>query len=278
VLSSCHAAWSISAVTASLTGALLVHWHVSLSAHLYGAAAACVVGGVLVGPLLLTAEADRHPGERASRVGAGWRTGWTRAVVLLGLTGTVLMVCEAAALGWGSVFLHDVRHASLALAATAVTAYTGGQTVGRAFGDRLTSSYGAWRLFRTGGMVAVVGLTVAVLAPAPGVAVAGFAVMGVGGSVLIPLTFSAVGHAGGSGPGAATFVSRFTTFTYAGILLGPALIGLVAQGVGLVWTLAALIPMLALVAVRSPLSRGSRDEGLEQRPAPDEMPVSAEAR
>jgi hypothetical protein len=36
----------------------------------------------------------------------------------------------------------------------------------------------------------------------------------------MPLTFSAAGHAGGEGDGAAVFVSRFTTFTYSGILLG----------------------------------------------------------
>ncbi|HEY8729639.1 MAG TPA: hypothetical protein VIL94_08645 [Acidothermaceae bacterium] len=73
------------------------------------------------------------------------------------------------------------------------------------------------------------------------------------GSVLIPLTYSAVGHAGGSGPGAAAFVSRFTTFTYAGILIGPAAIGGVSQLVGLTPTLAALIPMLAFVALASRL-------------------------
>jgi MFS family permease len=92
-----------------------------------------------------------------------------------------------------------------------------------------------------------------VLSPRPGAAIVGFAVLGVGASVLLPLTFSAVGHAGGSGPGAATFVSRFTTFTYAGILLGPALIGWIAQVVGLTLTLAALIPMLATVALLSRL-------------------------
>jgi MFS family permease len=134
-----------------------------------------------------------------------------------------------------------------------VTAYMAGQTTGRLVGDRLTLRYGARRVFRTGGLIGVVGLAVAVLSPPPGIAITGFAVLGVGASVLLPLTFSAVGHAGGSGPGAAVFVSRFTTFTYAGILVGPALIGWIAQIVGLTWTMAALIPILAAVAVLSRL-------------------------
>jgi hypothetical protein len=63
------------------------------------------------------------------------------------------------------------------------------------------------------------------------IAVAGFGIFGFGGSSLIPMTFSAAGHAGGDGPGAAVFVSRFTTFTYSGVLLGLALIALASAGV-----------------------------------------------
>ena len=253
ILSGCHAAWSISAVVASLTAAVLAHAGVSTRAHFLALAVLLLAGGLLLGPLLLPASADRHAGPARMRAQAGWRTGWTRAVIALGLTGTVLMVCEGAALGWGAIFLHDSRGASLALSATAVTAYTAGQTSGRLVGDRLKLRYGARRVFRAGGLIGVLGMSVAVLSPRPGAAIVGFAVLGVGASVLLPLTFSAVGHAGGSGPGAATFVSRFTTFTYAGILLGPALIGWIAQLVGLTWTLAALIPMLAAVALLSRL-------------------------
>jgi MFS family permease len=118
--------------------------------------------------------------------------------------------------------------------------------------------YGAAGLFRAGGLVATVGLALAVLSPDPAGAVAGFAVVGLGGSFLLPLTFSAAGHAGGTGPGAATFVARFTTFTYAGILLGPAAIGWIAQAIGLQWTLGLLVPLLAAVALlrRLPVTSG----------------------
>jgi MFS family permease len=165
------------------------------------------------------------------------------------------MVCEGAALSWSAIFLHDSRGASIGLAATAVTAYTAGQTGGRLAGDRLTRRYGASPVFRTGGLVAACGLMVAVLVSQPATAVAGFAVMGLGASVLIPLTFSAAGQAGSD---AAVLVSRFTTFTYAGILLGPAAIGWTAELAGLTWTLSALVPVLIAVAV---LSRLPSQEG-----------------
>ena len=92
-----------------------------------------MVAGLAVGRFLLPASADRadavdHPGAGQAR--ANWRSGWSRAVIALGLTGTVLMVCEGAALTWSGVFLHDSRGASFTLASAAVTAYTACQTGG----------------------------------------------------------------------------------------------------------------------------------------------------
>jgi MFS family permease len=164
------------------------------------------------------------------------------------------------------VFLHESRATSLALASTALTAYTGFQTTGRLGGDRLKMRHGARTMFRVGGLIAVGGFAVAVLSPWPVVAVAGFAIFGFGGSALIPMTFSAAGHTGGDGPGAAVFVSRFTTFTYSGVLLGPALIGSVAQLIGLSWTLAALLPVLLWVAAASLPSGRAPELVLDRHP------------
>jgi hypothetical protein len=81
----------------------------------------------------------------------------------------------------------------------------------------------------------------------------GFAVMGLGLATPLPVLFGVVGHLGaggvdGPGSGAALALARFTTMTYAGILLAPAAIGGFADLVGLTWTLAGLVPLLAAVA------------------------------
>lgn len=259
IMSGCHAAWSVSAVVASLVGGALITAGVPVFRHFLAIAALVEVGGLVVGRYLLPSSADRLGGEapetsaEAGRSRPGWRSGWSRAVIVLGLTGTVLMVCEGAALTWSAVFLHDDRGASLALASVAVTAFTVCQTAGRLVGDRLTERFGAANLFRAGGLVATAGFALAVLSPHPLGTVASFGIVGLGSSPLLPLTFSAAGHAGGTGPGAAAFLARFTTFTYAGILLGPAVIGWAAQAISLQWTLALLVPLLGIVAVTSRL-------------------------
>jgi MFS family permease len=255
IMNACHAAWSTSAVVASLVGTGAIAIGTSTLAHFSAIAGAVLVLGPFVGAGLLPATADRQdqqrrrPAEPTRPVAANWRAGWSQALVLFGLAGTALMVCEGATLTWGGVFLHDGRGASLATASLAITAFTGCQTTGRLVGDRVTTRLGAQRLFRAGALVGAAGFVLVVLSPYPAGAVAGFAVVGIGTSFLIPLSFSAAGHAGGTGPGAATYVARFTTFTYGGILVGPAAIGWVAGLIGLAWTLALLVPMLAMVAL-----------------------------
>ncbi|GAA3452058.1 MFS transporter [Dactylosporangium matsuzakiense] len=244
VMNRCHAGWSISAVVASLTTAALAHAGVSLTTHLVVAGALLLAAGLLLGPHLPAGTAARGSAPAA-------RAPWTRPLLLLGVTATALMICEGGALGWGGIFLHDIRHASVSLAAAAITAYTGGQTVGRLFGDRLSLRRGRRPVFRCGAAIAAAGLTAAVLSPSAPLAVAGFALTGLGSSVLIPLVFSAAGGLPGAEP--ATLVARLTTFTYTGILLGPALIGWSAEYVGLLPTMAGLIPLLLLAGAVAPV-------------------------
>jgi MFS family permease len=254
VLNGCHAAWSVSAVVAALSTAALAHAGIGLGVHLLVAGAILLVVGVVLScfiPLLEDASIRADPADPVSA-----RSGWSRALLTLGLTATAVMICEGGVLGWGGIFLHDHRHATLSMAATAITAYTGGQTLGRLGADAVTSRLGGATLSRLGAAVAAGGLAIALLVPNPGVAVAGFAVAGLGSSVLIPLTFSAVGRL----PGAptATLVARLTTFTYTGILLAPALIGWTAERIGLPPTMTVLVPLMILVAVAPRPAAGDR--------------------
>jgi MFS family permease len=245
VLNSCHAAWSLSAVVASLSTVALAHAGVSLTVHLLTAGGVLLVAGLALGPRLPGTAPGRGP--EGSGGGAGLRAGWSRALLVLALTALALMICEGGALGWGGIFLHDERHASLSLAAAAITAYTGGQTLGRLAGDRLTTRWGDNTLFRLGAATAAVGLAAAILTPNLAAAVAGFALAGLGSSVLIPLSYSAVGRL--TGAPTATLISRLTTFTYTGILVGPALIGWTADHIGLTTAMTALIPLMILVTL-----------------------------
>jgi predicted MFS family arabinose efflux permease len=231
-----------------------------------------VAVALLVGPWLLPASADRATGRIGSGVRGGWRVGWTRRVLTLGAMGATVLTCEAAVTNWSGVLLHDYLSASLGVASLGYIAFTACQTSGRLVGNRLSARYPARVLVRLGTAIAAVGLTVVVLSPRPAAAIAGFALMGVGLATPLPVLFSVVGHMGAEGAGAAVLVARFTTMTYSGILLGPAIIGWFAQAIGLDWTLTALVPLLAGVACQAKAATQPHHEG-EPSPPRDQVPA-----
>jgi MFS family permease len=245
VMNGCHAAWGTSSLVASVLGAVAAG--VPVWVHAVGVAAVALPAGFAAGRRLLPAESDHAAAGESTAV--RWRAGWTRPVLVFGSIGLVLMLCEAAVISWSGVFMHESRGATLAVAALGYGAFTSCQTLGRLGGDRLTERFGSARVFRAHACLVVAGFVIVVLSASQYVALAGFAVLGYGTSVLVPLIFSTVGHLGGAS--VATFVSRVATFTYAGILTGPALVGWLGQAIGLTWTFAALIPLVVAVALGS---------------------------
>ncbi|MDG4826490.1 MFS transporter [Asanoa sp. WMMD1127] len=176
------------------------------------------------------------------------RVPWSRPLVVLGAMGATVLTVEAAVANWSGILLHDRLAAPLGMAALGYVAFTASQTAGRLVGDRLLARRAPHDLLRVGTLTAAAGLALVLVSPWPALAIAGFAVVGIGLATPLPVLFGAAGHLGAAAGGAAGAVARFTTMTYSGILLAPAVIGAVADLVGLTWTLAALVPMLAAVA------------------------------
>lgn len=246
IMNGCHAAWSIGAVTGSVAGGAAAQAGLSLASHYLVVGVGLVALALLAAPRLLPARSDRRPRPTAGADRPGWRTGWTPRLLALGAMGATVLTVEAAVANWSGVYLHDDLGASLGVASLGYIAFIACETAGRLVGDRLFTRLPARVLIGAGTLVAAGGLTVVVLSPWASLTIAGFTVMGLGLATPLPVLFSVVGHLGADGPGAAGLLARFTTMTYSGILLGPALIGWLAQGIGLTWTLAALIPLLAV--------------------------------
>jgi MFS family permease len=248
IMNGCHAAWSIGAVAGSMTGGAAAHAALPLARHFLCLAVVLVIGALLVGRWLLPAGVDRRPGAEAGARRRGRHAGWTRRTLILGAMGAGVLTCEGAAITWSGVFLHENLGASMGTAALGYVAFNVCQTGGRLFGDGLLARHSARTLVRLGTLAAAGGLSIVVLSPWPTLAIIGFAVIGLGLATPLPVLYSVVGHLGSDGAGAAGSVARFTTMTYSAILLGPALLGGLAEVIGLGWALAALIPVLCLVA------------------------------
>ena len=151
--------------------------------------------------------------------------------MLVGLGVMVAYFAEAAVSDWSGVYLRETLDSSKAVAPLALGAYLGCQVVGRAGADRLVQGMGAGWTVTVGSLVGVAGMVLAAVAWHPAVAIAGFALVGGGLSVLVPLAFSTAGALDRAGSGVA--VARVNLFNYAGFVAGVGVVGAVADGVGL---------------------------------------------
>jgi len=170
-----------------------------------------------------------------------------RGVVLfIGVLCFILFLTEGAVLDWSAVFLADVRGMSPTHAGIGYAAFAATMTIGRLTGDRFVRRFGPEVTVGGGALLAAVGLALATLIASWQVALLGYALVGVGCSNIVPVMFSLAGKQNEMPESIA--VPAITTMGYAGVLLGPALIGFVAHGTNLATALLLLSASLLGVA------------------------------
>lgn len=244
MMSGFHAFYSIGA----LSGAALVTLLLS-----NGAGALLATGVVAAGVVALTVSSSRWwRSERAQQGGAG--VALPRGVVIvIGAVCFISFLAEGSMLDWSAVFLHEVRGVKLAHAGWGFVAFNIAMTATRLFGDRLVNRLGPSAAVLVGGLLACAGFMLATLVPGFSVALLGYALVGIGCANIVPVMFSLAGRQTRMPESVA--IPAVTTMGYAGVLLGPAAIGFIAQQ----WSLQAAFLMaaaaLAIVAVTGSLLR-----------------------
>jgi MFS family permease len=171
-------------------------------------------------------------------------------MALLGLLGFLGSMSEGSIADWSGVFLKEHFNVGDGMAPLALTCFSAMMLISRLVGDKLKTKYGAQRLITSGAMLSAAGLFFAVLSPNAYLALGGFAIAGLGLSLLFPFVFSA---AGAQGPVALAGVA---SMAYSGTLMGPPVIGAIAQHVGMQMAIAyvgGLSLVIAFVASRTRL-------------------------
>jgi fucose permease len=148
-------------------------------------------------------------------------------LALLGLLGFFGAMSEGSIADWSGVYLKEHFRVTDGFAPLSLSAFSTTMLIARLSGDRLKRNFGARRLVSGGALTSATGLFFAVLAPNAYLALAGFAAAGLGLALLFPFVFSA---AGAQGPVALAGVA---TMAYSGSLIGPPVIGAIAQGAGM---------------------------------------------
>jgi MFS family permease len=168
-------------------------------------------------------------------------------VLFIGLLCFVTFLAEGAMLDWSAVFLTDQHALTPARAAWGYAAFACTMTLGRLTGDAVVRKLGHRPVVALGGACASAGLLLATLHPDWRAALAGFALVGAGCANIVPVMYSLVGRQ--TTMPVQVAVPAITTVGYAGILLGPAAIGWLAQFSSLATAFCAVAALLAAVAI-----------------------------
>lgn len=260
IMSSCHGFWSLGGFLGGTAGSFAIAHG---SAEIQALVASALVGAGVLIALPHLRGAPPHPPEPASA--AGPRRGLlprAAAVWMLGVMALASMVPEGAVLDWAALYMGRELGAGAFTAGLAFAGFSGAMAVMRFLGDGVRNRHGAAMVLRISAGAGAAGLMLAALAPLPELALAGFALAGLGIANLVPILFSAAGNMPDQPPGVA--ISAVTMLGYAGILIAPATIGFLAEHLGYRPTYAALALLLLAVAQQS--ARVAVADGPGQRP------------
>jgi MFS family permease len=271
VMPSFHAAWSLGGLAGSVLGGLAA---LALS-PLTHFALVCLLGmcvAAVCGRYILTHPVPAPPpaagsgqvpgsgGGGAAGTGTGLneqpnrgggsgaapstgRPGVWRTVALLGVIALCASYGEGAISDWGALHLREDLGVAAGLAAAGYAAFALAEACGRLAGSWLLGRLGQTRVLILGGVVTCAGMLAAALSPVLPLALAGFALAGLGVANAFPAAMARVGIL--AGPNG---VATASTFGYAGFLLGPPIIGFIATAASLRVALTT-VSLLALVAI-----------------------------
>jgi MFS family permease len=209
---------------------------------------------VLIGiSLVLVAATAMNLGhERVDRPArATGRPGLSRAAIPLGIACGAAFVIEGAMENWGAIFLARDLDAGPGVSALAPAAYGGAMMLGRFSGQWLERRLGDALLLGGAIAVALFGLLGAAAAPNVPVAIAAFFVGGAGISIAAPALFGAGGRLT-SPEERGRALATVTTLGYLGFLVGPPIVGGLAELFGLRAAFVALAAIAAALVAAIP--------------------------
>lgn len=164
-------------------------------------------------------------------------------LLLVGLVALSVSMGEGAMADWSAVFLERVVGVTEAQAALGYAAFSATMVLTRLSGGILVQWFGPVVVTRLSALIAGLGLVIVIFAPGLAVALTGFALVGIGYAVVMPLVFSRAANDPDMAPGPA--IASVATVGYGGMLLGPPVVGFIAQLAGL----QVAFGMLALLAL-----------------------------
>ena len=240
IMNRAHAFWSFGFFAAGLIGAAIAQTGLSPQLHLL-----LMVPVIAIGVVLILGRFVPAPARTGAMAAATSRlTAPTLAIMVLVAVTLSAMIMEGAGIDWSAIYMTNVFSVSPFLAGFAVALGAFTQAAARFFADAFVERYSPTVVARVLLTILGSGALLVFFAPAAWVALLGFGLMGVGSSAIFPLAMSAAAQR--TDRPAATNVAALAQISFVAFLLGPPLLGFIAEHFGIRWSFGIGIPLVLL--------------------------------
>ncbi|MDQ1288411.1 MAG: hypothetical protein QG622_1976 [Actinomycetota bacterium] len=254
VMSGMHGCWSLGVLLGSGAAALAARADVEARVHF--AVAAVVLAAVAV---VASAGLLPHRPEPDAEAPPAFALP-SGSILPIGLVGLCAVFAEGACQDWSALYVHQELGEPSGTAALAVSTFSFSMAVARFAGDAVVRRFGPVTTVRAAAVCATSGALAVVTGPGALVVIAGFALIGVGVSVVVPLVFAAAGR---TGDNAGHSIAAVAGIAYGSGLVAPGIVGGIAHvsslrfSFGVITVMTVVMGLGAVVLRHDPPSRNA---------------------
>ncbi|WP_235985729.1 MFS transporter [Mucilaginibacter segetis] len=234
IMASFHGVWSMAGFTGAGIGTFMIGNHIIPFHHF---------SLILIIILIVIIVSSRYlKNDRVASAGPAFVMP-DNSLIKLGIIAFCSMICEGAMFDWSVIYFKKVVLAQGAWMGAGYTAFMLTMAGGRFIADWFAHRFGLKRTLQISGLLTATGLMIAVIFPQLYTALFGFLMVGAGVSSVVPMVFSAAGRSKTMSPGVA--LAAVSTIGFMGFLIGPPLIGFIAEAA----TLRASFTLIAMMGL-----------------------------
>ena len=253
IMNRSHAFWSIGFFSAGLFGSGVAALGISYQTHLL----LVIPISALAVALTLHDFTPALPRFGATEQPTSHFAAPTAAIMVLFVVTIPAMLLEGGSMDWSAIYMRQSFAAGPFLSGIAVAAFAVSQGLMRYNADRVVDRYSPSEVARALYVVLLIGCLIVVFSPWPVLSLIGFAAMGMGTSAIFPLAMSAAAQR--SDRSSAINIAALAQFSFLCFLLGPPLLGFVAQTFGIRSSFGVTLPLIIVsLAVAGALGTGSK--------------------
>ncbi len=242
IMSSFHAVFSVGFMIGAALGGVIASQQISTFAHLTTVGILDIVVALLVYQFLIVQDLKSDEAQPLFAMP-------DKSLMLLGIICFCGMLCEGAMADWSVLYYKQVLNNPKGYATAGFTAFSITMVIGRIIGDKTVAFWGLRKTLLFNCILVVIGMSLALVLPLPWLIIVGFGITGLGLSTIVPLIYSEAGHSKTMSAGVA--LAAISTVGILGFMIGPVMIGYIAEFTSLKIALATLVALGGLGALLS---------------------------